>query len=138
MSIGKIMTKDSLPDFSGKCISIRARGSRYSHDLYDPSFEYQGGKLFIVGTVPEGASESCWDDNQTCALDWENVIKYTLFDSKEAYQKAAKISDDFYKKKEKESKNDNKKTHNKASHKGAPMMLGRSLRSRPCQRRYTT
>ena len=100
------MNKDSLPDFSGKCISIRARGSRYSHDLYDPIFEYQGGKLFIIGTIPEGASESGWDNNQTSALDWQNVVKYTLFESKEAYLKAAKISDDFDK--EKDIKNESK------------------------------
>ena len=30
------------------------------------------------------------------------------------------------------------KSANKAGHKNAPLVLGHSLRSRPCQRRYTT
>ncbi len=89
------MNKESLPNFTEKCISLRVRGSKYSHDLLNPYFEYQGGKLFIIGTVPEGASESGWDNNQISALDWEYVIKYTLFENYEEYKKAAKIADNY-------------------------------------------
>ncbi|MBV1871035.1 MAG: hypothetical protein KUG83_00685 [Gammaproteobacteria bacterium] len=95
------MNKESLPDFSGKCISLRMAGSRYGHDLFDPRFEYQGGKLMIIGTVPENASESGWDSGKVAALDWEHVRKYTIFDSLEDFQKADAIAEKFYNEKEK-------------------------------------
>ena len=87
------MDKELLPDFSGKCLSIRMRGSQYSHDLFDPHFEYQGGKLFIIGTVPENSSEAGWDNNATAALDWAYVIKYTIFNSLQEFMEAAEIAE---------------------------------------------
>ena len=93
------MHKDSLPDFSGKCISMRIKHSDYSHDLYDPHFEYQGGRLFLIGTIPEDSSESGWDDNQTGAVDWEGVRSYVLFENLETYVKAVKKAESFKPKK---------------------------------------
>ncbi len=89
------MDKDFLPDFSGKCISMRIEHSECSHDLNDPHFEYQGGRLFIVGTIPEGSSESGWDNNQTGAVDWARVRNYVLFNNLDEYVKAVKISESF-------------------------------------------
>ncbi len=89
------MDKDSLPDFSGKCISLGMAGSQYGHDLFDPRFEYQGGKLFIIGSVPENSSASGWDSGKTAALDWEHVRKYTLFDSLEDFHKADAIAEKY-------------------------------------------
>ena len=91
------MDKEILTDFSGKCISLRVAGSTYSHDLFDPRFEYQGGKLFIIGTVPENASASGWDAGAMAAIDWEHVRKYILFNSLDDYRKADAISEEFHK-----------------------------------------
>ena len=89
------MNKENLPDFSGKCLSIRLIHSEFSHDLYDPKFEYQGGKLFLIGTIPEGASDSDWDANQTGAVAWDLVRNYVLFNSLEEYSKSVEISHSF-------------------------------------------
>ena len=89
------MNKDSIPDLSGKCVSIRIEGSDYSHDLCDPHFEYQGGRLFIVGYIPVGSSESGWDNNQIGAIDWARVRNYVLFNNLEEYTKAIKISESY-------------------------------------------
>ena len=87
------MDKDSLPDFTGKCLSIRIEHSDYSHDLFDPHFEYQGGRLFLIGTIPEGSSESGWDNNQIGAIDWARVRNYILFNSIDEYFQAVKVSE---------------------------------------------
>ena len=81
------MTKDHWPDFSGKCLSLKITHSDHSHDLYDPSFEYQAGRLFLVGTIPPGSSASGWDENQTGAVAWDLVRNYIVF------SKAVEISD---------------------------------------------
>ncbi len=87
------MEKDYLPDFSGKCISMSVSNSECSHDLFNPRFEYQGGQLFIVGTIPVGATDSGWDANQVGAVAWSGVRSYVLFDDLEAYSKAIAISE---------------------------------------------
>ena len=70
-----------LPDFSGKCISISVVNESHNHDLNDPHFEYQGGRLFIVGLIPETSTDSGWSDNQVGAVAWEQVLNYVLFDN---------------------------------------------------------
>ena len=50
------MDKDSLVDCSGKYTPMNLVNSDLNYDLYNPSFNYQGGDLFIVGTFSEGAS----------------------------------------------------------------------------------
>lgn len=87
------MNKELLPDFSGKCISMRVAGSKYLHDLQDPHFEYQGGKLFIIGNIPRSFGEPGWDDGKIAAIDWEHVRKYTLFDSLEDFHEAYAIAE---------------------------------------------
>lgn len=95
--------KEILPNFNGKCLSIKIKDSDYSHDLSDPSFEYQGGRLFIKGVVPKGATDSGWSNNQLGYVAWDQVINYLVFDSIESYQSAVKVSDDFENIKDKEN-----------------------------------
>lgn len=87
------LNKDSLPDFSGKCISMSVIDSECSHDLFDPHFEYQGGVLFIIGTIPVGATDSGWDANQIGSVAWSGVRNYILFNDLDSYIKAVAISD---------------------------------------------
>lgn len=89
------MDKEFLPDLSGKCISARLLDSEYSHDLFDPKFEYQGGILFLVGTIPKGCSDSDWNAGEIGAFSWSRVINYTLFASLESYTKAIEISESY-------------------------------------------
>ena len=98
------MEKDKLPDFSGKCISMRVRDSEFSHDLYDPHFEYQGGVLFIVGTIPKGSTDSGWDEGQIGAVAWSGVRNYILFQDLDSYSKAVEISENFQDQDEEEQK----------------------------------
>ncbi len=81
-------TRDDLPDFSGKYISISIDADGYNHDLKDPRFEMQGGRLFIIGTVPPNATQSDWSVNSRAGVAWEHVTSYNLFDSEEQYIEA--------------------------------------------------
>ena len=92
------MDKENIPDFSGKCISLRLIDSESSHDLENPHFEYQGGKLFLVGTVPVGCSESGWDAGHIGAAEWAQVRSYVLFENIGEYTAAVNKSESFYEK----------------------------------------
>ena len=87
------MDRDSTPDFSGKCISMMLINESHSHDLNEPHFEYQGGRLFIVGTIPEIATDSGWSGNQIGGVAWDQVRNYVLFENLESYIKGVKKSE---------------------------------------------
>ena len=89
------MNKDNLPTFAGKCISLTVDCNTQSHDLIDPHFEYQGGRLFIIGTVPEGSSVSGWTNGCVGAVAWDRVVEYFVFDDLESFKNTVAISDDF-------------------------------------------
>lgn len=87
------MDKEAIPDFSGKCISMRLIDEPHSHDLNNPHFEYQGGRLFIIGTIPEIATDSGWSANQTGGVAWDRVRDYVLFENIDSYTQAVKKSE---------------------------------------------
>ncbi len=64
----------------------------HSHDLSNPYFEYQGGRLFIVGIIPQGATESDWSGNQIGGVAWDRVREYVLFENLETYIEGVKKS----------------------------------------------
>jgi hypothetical protein len=96
--------KDYFPDFSGKCLSISIRDDSTSHDVCDPHFEFQGERLFIIGTVPCGATASDWCENKTVAIAWDRVSEYYVFDDFKDYEKAVKNSENYHSKKKKKKK----------------------------------
>lgn len=89
--------KNKVPDFSGKCISITIMDDTNSHDLENPQFEYQGNRLFIVGNVPVGSTDSDWVANCQGAIAWDRVTDYYVFENLEAYTKAIKVSEEYAK-----------------------------------------
>ena len=93
------MPEKTMPDWSGKCISMILMDSAVSHDLESPRFETLGGRTFIVGTIPKGASVSGWSDLQSAGIAWDRVSNYFLFDDLDSYYKAVKISESYKKKK---------------------------------------
>ncbi len=94
----------NLPNFSGKCLSISIMRDETSHDLYDPHFEIQGDRLFIVGTIPKGSTSSDWVANCQGAVAWDQVTDYFIFESLDEWNKAIKISEAYHEKDEQEKK----------------------------------
>lgn len=85
----------NYPDFNGKVVSFTISDNKYNHDFVNPSLEEQGGRLFVVGQVPTGATNSGWTDGKIAAIAWEQVIEYVVFDDLADYAVATKKSDDY-------------------------------------------
>jgi hypothetical protein len=80
--------KKTIPDFSGKFISLSIAGDGHTYAMERARFELQGGRLFLVGVVPHGGSNGDWSEGARCAIAWHGVTDYLVFDSAEHYQKA--------------------------------------------------
>jgi hypothetical protein len=82
------MLEDRLPDFSGKIVVLYLRGA--SRPIQDgvvvefPTFERFGGRLFLLGRVPDFVG-SDWVSHLQHGLAWDDVISYLIFDSREQY-----------------------------------------------------
>ena len=79
--------KKKLPDFDRKCVFLSVAGDEHKYTIDEVRFEMQGGRLFIVGTVPRGATNGDWCEGAGCAVAWDAVLTYLVFDSSEDYQK---------------------------------------------------
>ena len=77
--------KDKLPNFIGKTLSVALTGEDTSHIIVDPRFEWQGGRLFLIGTSPPGASRRDWMAGLDEVLAWDCVETYVVFASAEDY-----------------------------------------------------
>jgi len=89
--------KENYPDFKGKVLSITIKDDTINRDLIDPHFENQAGRIFIIGTVPKGATESDWVEACKSSVAWDRITDYFTFDSLEEYSKAIQVSEDYHK-----------------------------------------
>jgi hypothetical protein len=93
------MKKPKLPNFSKKFVSASIIGDEYSYTVDRPHFEMQGGKLFLIGTVPRGVSSGDWIEGAVRAVAWDRVTDYLVFDSVEHYRKGLAKFEKYKKKK---------------------------------------
>ena len=85
--------KSKLPNFKGKMVSILSEGEVTPSLIADTHFEIQAGRLFLVGTIPKGGSTGDWVAGLSCAVAWETVQEYIVFESAEDYAKRVAIYD---------------------------------------------
>ena len=76
-----------LPRFKNKVISVVCENEDTGQLISNPTFERQGGRLFLVGTVPPDASQDNWMEDLTTAIAWDTVQDYVVFASMDDYQK---------------------------------------------------
>jgi hypothetical protein len=81
------MQRNKLPDFTGKVVSLSLAGDQHTYAMESPQFETQAGKWFVVGTVPRGGSTKDWSEGVVCAVAWDQVSDYLVFDSADDYAK---------------------------------------------------
>lgn len=79
--------KSKLPDFTNKLVSLALHGEDEGRPVDRPHWELQGGRLFLVGTVPHGGSIGDWCEGVPSAVAWDEVTDYLVFDSAEHYRK---------------------------------------------------
>lgn len=77
--------KSTVPDFTGKVLSIVLKGAEWTRAIQDPHFELQCGRLFLVGTSPREASTRDWIAGSRYAVAWDSVLDYAVFDSVDEY-----------------------------------------------------
>ncbi len=77
--------RQRLPDFTNKVISVSIAGEEDGRCIENPRWETQGGRLFLVGSVPRGGSTNDWCDGIPSAVAWDQVTDYLVFDSAEHY-----------------------------------------------------
>ena len=73
--------KTHLPQLGGKVLSVLCAGEDTGQLIYDPTFEEQGGCLFMIGTVPKDSSRDNWMERLLCAIAWDTVQGYVVFAS---------------------------------------------------------
>lgn len=88
-----MMKEDNLPDFTDKVLSVYINGPSESKGIAYPRFQEQGGRLFLVGVVPETSSLADWVKGHTCAIAWDSITDYLVFDSEEQYVERVAIYD---------------------------------------------
>ena len=81
------MKKTTFPDFAGKIVSVSIVSDDHTYTIDSPHFVLQGGRWFLIGTVPHGASNGDWSEGAISAVAWDQVATYLVFDSAKLYQK---------------------------------------------------
>jgi len=81
------MNKMTFPKFTNKFVQVSITGDSHTYSMASPRFETQAGRLFLVGTVPRGGSTGDWSEGAVCAVAWEQVTDYLVFDSAKDYSK---------------------------------------------------
>jgi hypothetical protein len=84
-------SKIGLPDFTKKVVSVSIPGEEDARCLEHPRWEEQGGRLFLVGTVPHGCSTNDWCGGIAGAVAWGAVTDYMIFDSVEQYLERLRV-----------------------------------------------
>jgi len=77
--------KNTQPNFIGKTVSFSTIDSTLA--VESPRFQKQGDRLYVVGTIPKGATTSDWAVGVPCSVAWSAVTAYTVFASVEDYRK---------------------------------------------------
>ena len=86
--------QNALPKLSGKIVVLYLVNRSLEHVavLEDPHFENLGGRLFIVGVVPDGTSPNDWAAGVTSTVAWDRVEEYLVFDTLEQYLSRAALA----------------------------------------------
>lgn len=75
-----------LPNFSGKVVSL-STGSDNTLEVGNPIFKRLGHRLFVTGTIPSGATTSDWGKGLPCAVAWDAVTDYLVYESEAQFFK---------------------------------------------------
>lgn len=75
-----------LLDFSDKVVSFGTANDNLA--VKNISFEKVFGKIFVKGVVPKGTTNNDWAAGQKCAISWDTITDYIIFDSEDEYKRA--------------------------------------------------
>jgi hypothetical protein len=82
------------PDFTGKVLLVRiGEGVHSEWFITNARFEFQAGRLFLVGTIADPYPGQPWHGVPT-AIAWDSVVRYVVLDSVEEYNRRQAASKD--------------------------------------------
>ena len=76
--------ENSKPDFANKIVAF-STVTDSTLAIENPTFESQFERLFVVGHIPKGATTNDWAAGRPCAIAWESITDYIVFDTNEQY-----------------------------------------------------
>jgi len=72
-----------ISELQGKTVSFGTGNDTLA--IKDCQFMELEGKLFVVGKVPQSATQNDWALGQECAISWETVTDFIIFETEEKY-----------------------------------------------------
>ena len=70
--------------FENKIVSFSTENDTLA--MLDPSFKTIQKKLFVVGIVPSNATTNDWAKGKICAISWDYITDFIIFDSEKEYK----------------------------------------------------
>ena len=80
----------NLPNFDGKVVSFGLPDSSLA--MISPKFEKQVGRIFVVGNIPKEWSTNDYAIGKPCAIAWDAITDYIVFENEKEYKKQMKKS----------------------------------------------
>jgi|GEM_PF-5177762 len=77
------MDSDLVDIFKGKTVSFGSDSDTLA--IKNITFKSIHHKLFVVGQIPLSATDGDLALNKSCAISWESVNDYIVFDSEQEY-----------------------------------------------------
>lgn len=69
--------------FDGKVVSFSTANDTLA--MKNIKFEVQKNRLFVAGVIPKSATTNDWAEGRPCAVAWDSVTDYMVFDSESQY-----------------------------------------------------
>lgn len=70
-------------NFMDKVVSFSTNSSTLG--VFNPVLKEQASRLFIVGTVADGSTTNNWARGKSCAIAWDSITDYIVFESIDEY-----------------------------------------------------
>jgi hypothetical protein len=70
-------------DFEGKVVTFSSAENTLA--MMNIKFEVIKNRLFVVGEIPKSSTTNDWAVGRTCAIAWDSVTDYIVFDSESQY-----------------------------------------------------
>ena len=75
---------EGFSNYDGKVVVFTVSESDYpTRGILNPKLEQQAGRTFIVGIVPK--YDGGYGEGKACAVAWDTIRDYIVFDSEEEY-----------------------------------------------------
>ena len=75
---------EGFPNSDGKVVVFTVSEANYpTRGILSPKLEQQAGRAFVVGIVPK--YDGGYGEGKPCAVAWDTVNDYIVFDSEEEY-----------------------------------------------------